>query len=88
MKPSKEELLIRASDAERLLSNPLLSSAVLAVKTSIFTTIEKSSWRHRGMREEAYRELKALNSVIKVLEREIQTGKLARNQLKVENKDR
>ena len=86
MKPSKEDLLIRASEAERLLSNPLFSSAVLTVKQSIFNTIEHSSWRQRGMREEAYKELKALNSVIKVIEREIQTGKLAQKQLKAENK--
>ena len=86
MKPSKEELLIRASEAERLLSNPLLSSAVLAVKQSLFNTIEHSSWRHRSAREESYKQLKALNSVIKVLEREVQTGKLAQKQLKAENK--
>lgn len=86
MKPSKEDQLIRASEAERLLSNPLLMESVLAVRANIYSTIENSKWFQKRMRETSYTQLKGLNSVISILEREVQTGKLARNQLKRENK--
>lgn len=86
MKPSKEDQLIRVSEAERLLSNPLLMESVLSVRSNIYNTIENSKWFQGRMREAAYTQLKGLNSVISVLEREIQTGKLARSQLKRENK--
>jgi len=86
MKPSKEDQLIRASEAERLLSNPLLMESVLAVRENICNTIESSKWPQSRMRESSYMQLKALKSVMYLLEREVQTGKLARNQLKRENK--
>lgn len=86
MKLSKEERLIRASEAERLLNNSLFSEAVLAVRANLYSTIENSGWRHKRMRENTYMQLKNLNSVLNILEREVQTGKLAQKQLNVENK--
>lgn len=68
------------------MNNSLLSGAIIAVRANIYNTIEKSRWMQGRMREDAYRQLKALNSVINSLEREIQTGKLARKQLNMENR--
>ena len=86
-KVSKEDRIIRGSEADKLLNNSLFSGAVLAVKASIMFTIENSRWRERGLREESYRQLKSLNSVISILEKEVQTGNLARQQLNRESKD-
>lgn len=83
---SKEDQIIRGSEADKLLNNSLFSGAVLAVKSSLIFTIENSKWRERGLREESYRQLKSMNSVISILEKEVQTGKLAQKQLNRESK--
>lgn len=87
-KEKTEQQLARAADAKKLLGHPLFESSVVAVKASIFSTIENSKWHRRREREEAYRQLKSLNSVMRVLEKEVETGKLAQQQLTRENSKR
>ena len=86
MNDKHEEQITRAAEAERLMNNTLFSGAVVAVKAHLFSTIESSKWLERPLREESYKQMKSLNSVLRILEKEIQTGKLAENQLKKANK--
>lgn len=88
MRLSKEDQLIRSSEAERLLNNSLLQETVIAVRANLYHTIENSRWTQRRMREDAYKQLKSLNAVMGAIEKEAKKGKLAANQLERESKNK
>ena len=69
----------RAQQADRILKDPLIADAFQAVEVFLM-----KQWRRAKnieAREEAHREVKALDAVRRKFEKEVETGKLAKKQL-------
>ena len=81
---SKEEQLLRALECEKLLNNSIYNSARLAVKAKIYDAFESAGYGDDKTRLNCQMQLKALDSVFNVFEKEVKNGKFAQKQLDME----
>lgn len=71
----------KGKEAENLLANPAFKRSLDAVKADLIEGIIDSSWRQKRLREETYKQLRAMDRLVGKLQNEIETGKLAKKRL-------
>lgn len=82
MNERDEQALLRAKAAEDILDNPLVQEALTAIRAKWFDDLTRSKWPQRRLREQVYRQLKAVDAFEQIFRNEIASGKLAKKKLK------
>ena len=76
-----ESAVIRANEARRVLSEPLLVEAMDGIRADLNAKLVETGWRQRGAREAIYHQLKALDNRESALKFHIENGRVAANWL-------
>lgn len=80
-----EIALARAKRADQILNDPLFKEAVTAIKASLFSGFSEMRLFRVWKSLEIWLTMKCLDSLLRMLEREIKNGKLAEELIKKEN---
>jgi hypothetical protein len=76
-----EELVARANEAARVLSEPLLVEAFDSIRADLYAKLVDTNWRQKGARESIYQQLKAMDNVEAQMRFHIENGRVARSWL-------
>lgn len=84
----KELAIARGERAKQIVEDPLFKEAVVAIKAKMFSDFQATKWGRFGskQRDEIHRKLQCLDAIEGVLLKEMQTGKIALEQMKQEDK--
>ena len=80
--------LAKGVDADKFLSDPAFQNAVTQIKADLFNKFRKTKFKDRKERDEIWRQMNSLDSILNKIERVVRDGEIAQKSLLGRIKDK